>query len=62
MNNQHHTSILEANYYLRVYNLHFKLVLSTEQKYSFLIDPIWSLYIFEEWDSLEDFFTKCDMF
>ena len=25
MNNQHHASILEANYYLSVYNVHFKI-------------------------------------
>ena len=30
MNNQHHTCIHEANYYLSVFNVHFKLALSTE--------------------------------
>ena len=30
MNNQHDASILEANYYLSVYNVHFKLASSTE--------------------------------
>ena len=29
MNNQDHACILEANYYLIVYNVHFKLALST---------------------------------
>ena len=32
MNNQQHACILEANYYLNVYNVHFKLALTTEQK------------------------------
>ena len=32
MNNQQHVCILEANYYLNVYNVHFKLALTTEQK------------------------------
>ena len=36
MNNQHHASILEANYYLSVYNVHFKLALST--------DPVLTIY------------------
>ena len=30
MNNQYYAGILEANYYLSVYNVHFKLGLSTE--------------------------------
>ena len=30
MNNRHHAWILEANYCLSVYNVHFKLALSTE--------------------------------
>ena len=30
MNNQHHACILDANYYLSVYNMHFKLAFSTE--------------------------------
>ena len=30
MNNQHNACILEANYYLNVYKVPFKLVLSTE--------------------------------
>ena len=30
MNNQHDAFILEANYYLTVYNVHFKFALSTE--------------------------------
>ena len=29
MKNQHHTYILEANYYLSVYKVHFELALST---------------------------------
>ena len=33
--NQHHTSILEANYYLSVYNVYFNLTSSTEQKILF---------------------------
>ena len=33
--NQHHTSILEANYYLSVYIVHYKLASSTEQKILF---------------------------
>ena len=31
MNNQHHTCILEANYYLSVCNVHFKLALSSSE-------------------------------
>ena len=30
INNQHHACILEANYYLSVYNVSFNLALSTE--------------------------------
>ena len=30
MNSQLHASILEDNYYLSVYNVHFKFALSTE--------------------------------
>ena len=35
MNNQHRAYILEANYDLNVYNVHFKLALSPGQKYLF---------------------------
>ena len=31
MNDQHHACILEANYYLSVYNVHFKLALSSSR-------------------------------
>ena len=44
MNNQHHACILEANFYLSIYIVHFKLALSTEYKNSFLSDPALSLY------------------
>ena len=44
MNNQHHTCILKGNYYLSVYNVHFKFALFTELKKYFLIDPVLSLY------------------
>ena len=27
---QHHTSILEANYYISIYNVYFKVALATE--------------------------------
>ena len=33
MNNQHQTCILEADYYLSICIVHFKLVLSIEQKF-----------------------------
>ena len=44
MNNQHHAYIFKANYYLSVYNVHFKLVLSTGWKHVFLINPVLSLH------------------
>ena len=44
MTNQHHPPIIEANYYLTVYNVQFKLASSTECKNSFLIDPVLLLY------------------
>ena len=44
MNNQHYKCILEANYYLSVYNVHFKLRSSTEQKNSYLTDPVLAFY------------------
>ena len=43
-NNQHYTCIFEVNYYSTVFNVHFKLTLSTEKKNYFLIDPILLLY------------------
>ena len=43
MNNQQNVCILEANYY-NVYNVHFKLVLCTELRNSFVIDQVLSLY------------------
>ena len=38
MNNQHHTCIPEANYFLRIYNVQLKLALSAVN-FFFLIDP-----------------------
>ena len=32
MNNQHHACILEANYYLSAYNVHFKLAYLKNRK------------------------------
>ena len=40
MNNQHHACILESNYCLGVFNVHFKY----RVKMSFLIDPVLSLH------------------
>ena len=44
MNNQHRAYILEANDYLSVYNVHFKLALSPEQKYLFSLIQFLLLY------------------
>ena len=44
MKNQHHICILEANYYLSVYEVYFKVGFDLLSKTFYLIDPVLPLY------------------